>query len=47
MPRNLPQDAITNTAKPHMFKRIKFSEHTSFEFRKRSERVQSPELPER
>ena len=33
MPRNLPQDAITNTASASIIKRIKFSEHTSFEFR--------------
>ena len=33
MPRNLPQDAITNTANFSVFKRFKFNEHTSFEFR--------------
>jgi hypothetical protein len=33
MPRNLPQDAITNTANFSVFKKFKFTEHTSFEFR--------------
>ncbi len=33
MPRNLPQDAITNTANFSVSKKFKFNEHTSFEFR--------------
>jgi len=32
-PRNTLTDAITNTANASIFKRFKFSEHTSFEFR--------------
>jgi hypothetical protein len=32
-PRNLPQDAITNTANFSVFKKFKFNEHASFEFR--------------
>ena len=31
--RNLSQDAITNTANFSVFKKFKFNEHTSFEFR--------------
>lgn len=33
MPRNLPQDAITNTANFSVIKRVKMGEHASFEFR--------------
>lgn len=33
MPRNLPQDAITNTANFSVIKRLKLGEHASFEFR--------------
>ena len=33
MPRNLPQDAITNTANLSIIKRVKLGEHASFEFR--------------
>ena len=33
MPRNLPQDALTNTANFSVIKRLKLGEHASFEFR--------------
>jgi hypothetical protein len=38
-PRNIAQDAITNVANLSVFKNVKFSEHSSFQFRASAQNV--------